>query len=207
MSEPSAGTPTVIRPSKGAYLMTVIGSTAAMLPIAIPLLLNSLRNPGTLIALPIVLVIGLGGVSLMFLNTRVAIAEGGVLYTGWWGRRRSIRMTAVGTVVRADKFAVNWSLENCQLFVLDHGGRRLFRMRGEFWERKDQVAVSSALNAAGVTRVILHEPVKPSEVRARYPRTVGFWEAHPYWFSLIVFVVFGIALFLVIELIDYLAAG
>lgn len=125
-------------------------------------------------------------VLLMFHNSRVVLSLDTVRHTSWLGRTRTIPMNSIGIVLFADRFAVNFSLENSQLFVFDENHKRLFRMRGEFWNRHDMLTVCSALATRGVNREILSQPVKPKQVRASYRDAVGFPEAHPFLFILII---------------------
>jgi hypothetical protein len=63
-----------------------------------------------------------------------------------------------------------------QLLVLDASRRRLFRMRGNFWNQGDLLAVAHALPVAPT---VVHEPISSREFFRAFPGSAYWFENRP----------------------------
>lgn len=76
--------------------------------------------------------------------------------------------------------------------------RRLLLLVGQMWSTAQLTAVMNDLASRGVQWISVPELITPSQLRARDPRLVPWWQAHPVAFALIVtgaavaFVIFAV---------------
>ena len=178
-----------LRPSKSAYRLAVVTSLPLTLGLVAWNLIANRDAPGLVTVLIVVLVAGsLGAMWLYFRNTRVVVNDGTVTKTNGLGNTRTFAAADVSTVL-ADTFEVNANLTNQQLFVFGPDGRRLLRMRGEYWTPEQMAAVVVAL---GGRPEIVAEPMTPATMRKRYRGSVYWVEASPMGVALLITLVVAI---------------
>lgn len=178
-----------IKPSKTAYKIAVITSLPVTLGLVVWNLLANRNSPVLVTALIVVVVAGaLFGMWLYFRNTRLVVDHGTVTKTDGLGRVRSFAAADVRMVL-ADNFAVNAQLNNQQLFVFDPRGRRLLRMRGEYWTAQQMADVVEALGGKPEIVVV---PMDPASMRKSYPGSVYWVEASPMGVALLITLVVAI---------------
>jgi len=117
----------------------------------------------------VVIVVGLRLAS----TTYIAITADQIVERGFWGILNRHPLDTVHSVVLAHVFDGGTADDGLQLVVRDAADRRLLRMRGEFWESADVLAVVEAIG---------HPVVEPPD-----PMTLtDFFERYPgaaYWFE------------------------
>jgi hypothetical protein len=186
-SVPASAPSTELRPSRAAYLRAV----RANLWVAIPLLAISVvrvgLNPWLLPVFVIALGITFGGVLLYFRRTRVVFGEGRYTVTNLFGRVTRFTPADVGTLVTVVSLNSGTSAPAAPQLILTHpDGSKLLRLRGQTWEVEQFTTLANDLIARGVVNDAILEPVTTGVLRLRYPRVIGWWEAHPIAFGLIV---------------------
>jgi hypothetical protein len=95
----------------------------------------------------------------------------GISERGFFRRMTRFEAADVGSMVSATMVDASGPLGSPQLFVCDHEGRQLVRMRGRFWSLAAMDTVTRTLNA---THVRLDDPMSTREIHERFPG-VGYW--------------------------------
>jgi len=178
---------TVLRPSRAAYTRAI----KANLWIAVPLLVISVvrvgLNPWLLPVFVVALGLTFGGVLLYFRRARVEFGGGRYRVVDLLGRIRSFTATEIGTLVTVISLNSGSTAPPApQLILTRPDGSRLLRLRGQTWEVEQFAALADDLIAHGVVNDAIVDPITTGQLRLRYPRVVGWWEAHPIAFGLIV---------------------
>ena len=178
---------TVLRPSRAAYTRAI----KANLWIAVPLLVISVvrigLNPWLLPVFVVALGLTFGGVLLYFRRARVEFGGGRYRVVDLLGRIRSFTATEIGTLVMVISLNSGSTAPPApQLILTRPDGSRLLRLRGQTWEVEQFAALADGLIAHGVVNDAIVDPITTGQLRLRYPRVVGWWEAHPIAFGLIV---------------------
>jgi hypothetical protein len=183
---PSVPAP-VLRPSRQAYARAV----KANLWIAIPLLAISLLrvalNPWLLVVFVVAIAATFGGVLLYFRNTKIEFGGGQYRVTNMVGSARGFAASDAATLVTiVSLISASTAPPSPQLLLTRPDGSKLLRLRGQTWEVAQFTELANDLIAHGVVNDALLEPITTAQLRARYPRLIGWWEAHPFAFGLIV---------------------
>ena len=180
-------TPTVLRPSTAAYRRAL----KANLWIAVPLLVISVvrigLNPWLLPVFVVALGLTFGGVLLYFRRTRVEFGGGHYRVVDLLGRIRSFTAADVGTLVTIISLnSGSTAPPSPQLILTRPDAGKLLRLRGQTWEVEQFAALAEDLIVHGVVTDAIVAPITTGQLRLRYPRVIGWWEAHPIAFGLIV---------------------
>ncbi len=189
-SAPTALPGSTMRPSRAAYLRAI----RANLWVAIPLLLISLvrigLNPWLLPVFVVAIGLTLGGVLLYFRRVRVEFGDGRYLVTRMLGAAISFTAAQVGALVTVVSLNSGSTAPAApQLILTRPDGSKLLRLRGQTWEVEQFAALADDLLARGVVNDAIVEPITTAQLRARYPKVIGWWEAHPIAFGLILGIV------------------
>lgn len=203
---PPAAPPLALRPSRAAYARAF----RANLWIAIPLLLISIvrvgLNPWLLPVVVVVVLLSFGGVVLYFRNARVGYGGGRYRITNLFGSSRAFTAREVGTLITITALnSGSVAPTTPQLILTRPDGGKLLRLRGQTWEVEQFAALASDLIAHGVSNDAIREVITTSQLRTRYPRLIGWWEAHPIAFGLLVGL--GILVVIIVIAIAIVAAG
>lgn len=129
------------------------------------------------------------------------VSPGRIAERGFFARLNRFETTDIGSILLAETYSGPDLTTIPQLFVCDHDGKTLVRMRGQFWSRESMEAVIEALQVP-VTHS--EEPVSISELRRDFPQLLYWFERHPVWAGLAfsgLVAVFGVVLLLVLRLI------
>jgi hypothetical protein len=185
-SVPASGT-TVLRPSRAAYRRAI----RANLWIAVPVLLISVvrigLNPWLLPVFVIAIGVTLGGVLLYFARARVEFGGGNYRAFDLLGRVTRFTVADIGTLVTVVSLNSGSTTPPApQLIITRPDGSKLLRLRGRTWEVEQFTVLAHDLIANGAVNDAILEPITTAQLRLRYPRVVGWWEAHPIAFGLIV---------------------
>lgn len=106
-----------------------------------------------------------------YLGAAIWVDPSGISERGFFQRKRRTPLSAIGSIVIANTFESSRPAGVPQLFVRDHDGRQLLRMRGQFWSRADMEIVAAALD---VPFVPVEETLSKREVMEDFPG-VGYW--------------------------------
>lgn len=120
----------------------------------------------------VVLIAGILGVAAYF-NTAIKVSSSGVTARDFFGRLRTVQPNEVGSIVLLDLYEADTLDTAPQLFVCDHGGRPLLRMRGQFWSRGSMQRVIDAFECPVTTPP---ESISLSDLRRTSPELL-------YWFE------------------------
>ncbi len=176
----------VLRPSRQAYARAV----RANVWIAVPLLAISLVriaiNPWLLPVFAVALVAVFGGVLLYFRYSKVEYGEGTYRVTNSIGSVRRFDASEVSRVVTVASLNSGSTAPPApQLILTRPEGTKLLRLSGRTWDITQFTELATDLITHGVVNDAILEPITTAQLRARYPRVVGWWEAHPIAFGLI----------------------
>lgn len=113
----------------------------------------------------------------------VWVSEGGIEERGFFGIRTALKSESIGSIVIMNTFHGGWVETQPQLFVVDPEGHQVLRMRGQFWSRAAMDEVTSTLD---VPLTEIEHPVTTSELHARYPGLLYWFERRPILAGLII---------------------
>ena len=190
---------TVLKPSWAVYwsfykknLIVALPLTLGILTVAI---INVSRNDsfdeiGGIPALIGILVAGLAlgflGMALYFGVTEVRLEPGRVLTRNWIGVRKSIDVGQIGEVFQVASAKPFNGASSPHLFLVGHDGRKLYRMRGEFYS----VDSMNLLAHHGVSQGAPYNPwpnqMSTKELAQARPGLVSLYEARPLMMGLII---------------------
>ena len=106
-------------------------------------------------------------------RTEATVSPHGIVERGFLGRMHSVARRDIAGVLRVDTYRGDTLETARQLFVIDHDGRCVFRMRGTFW---DDASMDLVADILGVDEVVRPEPVTLAELRSTDPGLL-------YWFE------------------------
>jgi hypothetical protein len=178
--------PTVLRPSRSAYTRAL----KANLWIAVPLLVISVvrigLNPWLLPVFVVVLGLTFGGVLLYFRRVRVDFGDGRYRVADLFGRIRSFTAAEIGTLITVISLNSGSTAPPApQLILTRTDGSKLLRLRGQTWEVEQFARLADDLIVHGVVNDAIVDPITTGRLRLRYPKVIGWWEAHPIAFGLL----------------------
>lgn len=114
---------------------------------------------------------------------------------GFFGRKFTFARAEIGSIVMAEQYGSSGADPVPQLFVADHDGKQLVRMRGQFWSRESMETVRSSLDFPAT---VLDEAVTSRELARTYPGLLYWFERHPVraalFFTAVVVVVAGLVM-------------
>lgn len=128
------------------------------------------------------------------------VGPGVIAERGFFGRKTRFETSGIGSIMLAHTYSSPDLTPIPQLFVCDHEGKSLVRMRGQFWPRETMDAVIEALP---VPVTVDDDPVSIADLRHDFPGLLYWFERHPILAGLAftgVVAVFGAVLLLVLHL-------
>ncbi|CAN5467318.1 hypothetical protein BH10ACT7_BH10ACT7_20490 [soil metagenome] len=193
---------TLLRPFAHLFRQGVLATVAFTLPIFLVLyFLTAPDGPWqAVLATQVLATIAVGLASVSYFTTAIWVDETGIAERGFFGRLTEHPIESIGSIVQARTF-VDGAEPVPQLFVCDHEGRQLVRMRGQFWS---QESMDTVVNALDVPVTVVDPTVTTSELRTDFPGLLYWFERHPIWAAAaftastvavgaLVVVVFGVA--------------
>ena len=111
-----------------------------------------------------------------FLSATITLRPDGVSERGFFGQTRFVRPADVGSVLLLRLYDGSTLDTLPQLFITDHDGRVLIRMRGQFWSAEDMERVVEELDIP-VTRP--EEFLTMTQLRRRSPELLYWFERMP----------------------------
>ena len=175
VAEPSS---ILLLPYRHLFRQGLIAIVAFMLPVFIVLYFLTVPH-GTwlpVLAAHVALTLLVAFASALFFTTHIRVSPEGLSERGFFGRTGAYRLDQIGSIVFANTVVGGNTESHPQLFVCDHAGRQLVRMRGQFWSKDSMDAVIATLD---VPLTIVDETVSNEELHAAYPGLLYWFEKRP----------------------------
>jgi len=188
----------ILRPKDSVIWQGLVATIAFLTPVfAVLYFMTAPHGPWPVVAATQAVATVLGSIAVFsFTAAAIWISPGVVAEREFFGKRTRFETADIGAVVLTHTFSPHGADPVPQLFLLDHKGNLLVRMRGRFWTRESMRLVIAATEVAATIRA---EPVSISELRREHPRMLYYFERHPVVgalaFSVLV-IAFGVLLLL-----------
>jgi hypothetical protein len=114
--------------------------------------------------------------STLFFRTGVWVDGASITERGFVGGLVTVPVEAIGSIVVVHTYHGGGADTLPQLFVCDHEGGQLLRLRGQFWSVDNMNIVRETL---GVPVVELNQAVSSRELVERYPGLLRWFERRP----------------------------
>jgi hypothetical protein len=114
--------------------------------------------------------------AVLLFRTGIWVDSEGITERGFFGTVVTVPIAAIGSIVVVHTYHGGSADTVPQLFVCDHDGNQLVRLRGQFWSVENMEVVRAALD---VPVVELTESVSPRELLERYPGLLYWYERRP----------------------------
>jgi hypothetical protein len=170
--------PVLLRPHGHLFRQGVIASIAFMVPVFVVLYFLTIPR-GTWAAVIVTQVLAsavVGLAAVAFFRVGIWVDAHGLTERGFFGFKRHVPIEEIGSIVRADTFDASGTRTFPQLFVCNHDGRQLVRMRGQFWSRESMDTVIRTLD---VPFDPFAQALSTSELRSDHPDLLYWFERHP----------------------------
>lgn len=168
-----------VRPRRSVLVMAIVSLAAALVPVTVMLAFLASASGSWLAAglveLVAVIVCVLLGMRQLSLFARVT--PGALEGNGFMTPTVSVPLGRIGSVHLVDTWVGQSADVVTQLLVLDPDGRRLFRLRGNFWPDGALDAVAAALPVRATRS---DEPVSVARFFADYPSSEYWFENKPW---------------------------
>ena len=136
-----------------------------------------------------------------YLRLGIWVDVAGIAERGFFLSRRRIPVADIGSLVSATTFQVGGVDAVPQLFVCDHSGRQLVRMRGQFWSRE---AMGAVITTLGAPVIEIEHPISTADLHREYPGLLYWFEKRPMLATLLfagTLVLGGLLLYVVLVLL------
>jgi hypothetical protein len=182
-----------LRPYSHLFRQGLIGCLVFMTPVFVVLYAITVGNGrwGVVLALQLVATVLIVLAAWGYFAAAIWVSADGITERGFFGRKRTYSRDQIGSIVQAETYSGAQPVP--QLFVCDHDGAQLVRMRGQFWSQESMDVVRSTLDVRSET---VGEAVTTAELRQDYPGLLYWFERHP----LIAGFAFGGAMLLLVGL-------
>jgi len=164
-----------LRPHGHLFRQTAIAILLLLTPIFGVIFWLTIPNgtwlPVVVAMLVLMLIVGLAMIA--FYRTSIWVSRLSLTERGFFGRIVSIPADSIDSVLLLELYQSGTLDTHPQLFVTDHDGRFLLRMRGQYWSRDDMDAVADLLE---VPIIQVPDPVTLRELHQARPELL-------YWFE------------------------
>ena len=127
-------------------------------------------------------------VILAYRRASIRVDSSGITERGFFGTTTHFPVERIGSIIAAETFDAGSETTIPQLFVCDHQGRQLVRMRGQYWSKESMDVVTTTLPVP-VTKV--EDSLSTRELGTDYPGLLYWFERHPVGAALVLAVVVG----------------
>jgi hypothetical protein len=201
-------TPRKFEPERALFRQGFIATAAFLTPVFIALYAITIPNgPWQVVVITQVLATIMVVVfTSLFFRTAIWIEPEGLRERGFFGRVHRVALSDIGSVVIAETYTGGGTESHKQLFVCDHSGKQVLRMRGQFWSAEDMKILLAMLD---VPKTTVDETVSRSELQRDYPGLLYWFERHPVLLALLFTAgtaLFGTVLLVVLRALHVLAA-
>ncbi len=201
-------TPRKFEPERALFRQGFIATAAFLTPVLIALYAITIPNgPWQVVVITQVLATIMVVVfTSLFFRTAIWIEPEGLRERGFFGRVHTVALADIGSVVIAETYTGGGTESHKQLFVCDHSGKQVLRMRGQFWSADDMKILLATLD---VPKTTVDETVSRSELQRDYPGLLYWFERHPVLLALLFTAgtaLFGTVLLVVLRALHVLPA-
>lgn len=168
-----------LRPYSHLFSQGIVAVVVFMTPVLVVLYVLTLPNgtwPAVLV-LQIVATVLIFAAAWAYFGTAIWVSPTEISERGFFGRKQTFPRESIGSVVVAETYASSLTETIPQLFVCDHDGTQIVRMRGQFWSRESMEVVKSTLD---VPFTVVDEAVTTGELRRDFPGLLYWFERHPF---------------------------
>jgi hypothetical protein len=178
-----------VRPRRSLLRTGFVSVVLAMIPLFGVLYWFSIEHGSWLIVFVVHLVVSLAATAVLIRQTMVhsAVTETELIGNGIFSPMIRVPLSSIAKVDLVETYVGQAPESTTQLLVRDGDGKRLFRMRGSFYNDGDLAKIAAALP---VKADIVAEPIGLTEFFRAYPGSAYWFEHRP----VLRIVVFGLAL-------------
>jgi len=172
------GTRVLVKPRRSLLTTALLSAALAFIPVFGVLYWFAIDHDSwqaVAIVNAIVVLIGLALVARQ-LTVHAEVTETELLGNGIFTPLVRVRLDRIRSVVLVPTYVGQAPEAVTQLLVRDARGRRLFRMRGNFWHAEDLRAIADSLP---VRAVVIEEPMALSDFFRQYPDSAYWFEDKP----------------------------
>ena len=154
----------------GAFLAFFVPASVALYFLAIP------AGTWPLVVVAQVLFVGVSLLALRaYLRVGIWVSPTSVAEQGFFTRTRRGR-SELGEAIFVRTFHGGWIDTVPQLFLCDHHGKQLIRMRGQFWSEESMLTVASTLE---IPLTEIGRDVSTAELHESHPGLLYWFERRP----------------------------
>ena len=169
---------TKLRPHRWLFRQGYISLLAFLVPIFAVLYFLAVPGGRWLV---VVVVMGITGLILAlacyaYFRVAVWVDARGITERGFFGGLITMPTGDIGSVVLVHTYQNGGAETVPQLFICDHDGNQVIRLRGQFWSIDDMRRVCDQLD---VTVSELGETLSPQELLEQYPGLLYWFERRP----------------------------
>ena len=167
-----------LRPHPWLFRQGFIAVVAFLTPVFAALyLLTVPEGPwGVVVVTQLVASVLFGLACASYFAVGIWVDKRGIVERGLLGRVITMRAADIGSIVLVHTYDAGSAETVPQLFVCDHDGAQVIRLRGQFWSLDDMRAVGEELDVA-ITE--LGETVTALELLEQYPGLLYWFERRP----------------------------
>lgn len=172
-----------LRPYSHLFWQGLLACLAFMTPVFVVLYFVTVPSGPwrVVLAIQVIATVIMVAVAVAYFRVAIWVDREGITEVGFFGLKRRVARADIGSIVRAETFVGGGEQTVPQLFVCDHDGRQVVRLRGQFWSRENMEIVVTTLDVP-VTPVT--DAVSTGELRSEYPGLLYWFERHPVWAAL-----------------------
>ena len=162
--------PHLLRRAWGATLAFFLPASTALYFLTIP------RGPWLLVVTGQLLFIVIVALALRaFLRVGICVSPTSITEQGFFTRTH-LQRSELGEAIYVNTFDGGGIDTLPQLFLCDHDGMQVLRMRGQFWSRESMLQVAATLE---IPFTEIGRDVSTEELRAAYPGLLYWFERRP----------------------------
>jgi hypothetical protein len=178
-----------VRPRTSLLRTGFVSIVLAMIPVFGVLYWFSIEHGSWLVVFVVHLIVSLAALAVMLRQTRVhsAVTETELIGNGIFSPMVRVPLASIAKVDLVETYVGQAPESVTQLLVRDADGKRLFRMRGAFYNPGDLEKIAAALPVKAETTT---EPIGLTEFFRTYPGSAYWFEHRP----ILRVVVFAVAL-------------
>ncbi len=170
--------PVVVRPRRRLLCDGVLAIGLVLAALIVPMLFFAIPNGNLVVVIAAALaVVALTAYGIVdFSRSNVTVAGRSVFKRSFLSRPFRVELAEIAVVHLVEVFVSGTTHAVPQLLALDERGRRLFRMRGQYWSRHSMGLVAAATRAPVVEAA---EPLTQREFHATWPQAAYWYENRP----------------------------
>ncbi len=168
----------LVRPRRSLVSTAFISIALGMLPVFGVLYWFGIQHGSwrIVLAVHIAIVVACFGILIRQLSVFSAVSETELSGRGIFSPVERVRLDRIDSVVMVPTYVGQAPEPVTQLLIRDSAGKRLFRMRGNFWHPGDLTAIADALP---VTTQVVKDPISVQEFFQNYPGSAYWFENRP----------------------------